>query len=157
MDRAAVSSWHLMETGMPPFAITDLARTEIRRRFTVFGYQEPVARVYQTSNVSALFDESTRKAFVESKTDDEIRQIASERISAAGAVESYIEVGVCERRELTPDQIAQIDGIDMAMGKELYRMLEGCTLTFQDGRFVIFDAKGRAQTLIGLAKRLAER
>jgi hypothetical protein len=36
-------------------------------------------------------------------------------------------------------------------------MLEGCSLTFQDGRFLILDAEGASQTLISLAKRLCGR
>lgn len=140
---------------MSKFVITESGIAEVQRRFLLFGYDAPIARLYEKTDVSDMFNDLRSTGFLASRADEEIRAIAKERISAAGALRSSIEVGVCERKEFRSEDLIQVGDLVFVMGKDLCRMLDGCSLTFQDGRFMLLDAQGASQTLTSLAKRLA--
>jgi hypothetical protein len=132
---------------------TDSAIAEIQRRFRLFNVEVPVARLYEKSDATALFSDAEKIELSQSRADDQVRALAKERVST-NTLRSAIEVGVSERKLFRDEDLIEVGEVAFVLGEDFYRMLDDCTLTFQDGRFVLLDAQGTSQTILSLAKRV---
>jgi len=138
------------------FAVTDSAFAEIQRIFRGFHCEAPVARLYEKADTGDLFNDLKESVLDKSKTEDEIRKAARSRFAEVGnQLESTLEVGVSERAEFRAEDLFEVGGITFVMGPEARQMLSDCSLTFENGRFLLLDSDGAAHTLLSLARKSA--
>jgi len=139
---------------MSVFSIDSSALEKIRRIFAQSDCRNPVARLYEKANAGGLFADLSAELISKRNVDDEFTTRAKDRLtSIEDKLESQLVVSPYERSNFQEDELQDASGITFVMNAGAAKLLTDCSLTFENGRFLLRDGDSKIFTLRSLARR----
>lgn len=153
MSKHDSSKAQLSGNRMSSFSVAEPAVAEIRAIFSRSKCLDPVVRLYERADAGSSFDPLKQALLQGDKTDAELESIGKQLFDQSESeLVSTLEVGVAERGQYSPDDLFAVGELTFAIGARTREMLRGCSLSFEDGHFVLRDAANVVHTFRSLAK-----
>lgn len=130
------------------FSLTESALAEVTRLVLTSACHSPVLVLYEQADPQGLFDDID--SAIENRSP--IPDVSGRLEKIGGQLKSFMMIGVREQADFESGDLYEVGGHTFVVGPMLRKLLVGCLLVHEDGRFFLKGHDGISHTLLSLAK-----
>jgi hypothetical protein len=133
---------------MSEMMISDAAKNKIQHIFCEIGYEEPVAVLYESADAGNLLDDINDGSLISGRGRDAEDKIIERFRQTRDQLNFALMVGVDDRARFEKKDLFEVGNITFVMAPKIVGLLKGCTLIFENDRFLLRGPDDLTYTLL---------